>query len=101
MGANTSLADVEIGVTACDSDEGSVTGSQAGFSHWKREYGPLATGFNTAKPLTASYGPMASSLDSLGESQTTCLSGNLGSSSQANSCPQSDEANSRPQSDEE
>lgn len=55
------LADVEIGVTMSDSDEGSNAGSQSGFSHWKRE--PIAPCFNqTELPVLASFGPMTSSI---------------------------------------
>ena len=51
------LADVEIGVTMSDSDDGSNTG----FSHWKRE--PMAPCFNqTELPIVASFGPMTSNI---------------------------------------
>jgi hypothetical protein len=54
------LADVEIGVTMSDSDDGSLSGSQSGFSHWKREAAPA---FNqTELQVVASFGPMTSSI---------------------------------------
>ena len=55
------LADVEMGVTMSDSDDGSNAGSQSGFSHWKRE--PMTPCLNqTELPVVASFGPMTSNI---------------------------------------